>query len=438
MKQNYQEKFERLSPHTLLGRLDSTQQLQLRKIAFRYGFTLQELKKAANASIDLEMWGEPKLIDCWWNWEAESKLKGREFKKYAFTRLDQLLQEFKQQPTRYQNKPLLPLAYRRSKVEVGRSREQDKIFGMCPVQSQKTVCCNLRTIDAVKNCGFGCTYCSIQTMFTKEEVQFDVNFAEKLDQIELDQNRRYHIGTGQSSDALMWGNSHGVLDHMFTFARKWPNALIEFKTKSKKIKYFIEKQVPFNIVCSWSVNPEQVVNNEEHLTSSLEERLQAARKVADRGVKVAFHLHPMIYYQGFREDYICMIYEITRRFSPDEVLFVSFGTLTYPKPIIEKIRSHKIQSKILQMDMVPNPEGKMTYPDHIKEQLFELGYRAFQPWHGEVFFYLCMEEPKFWRKTFGSVYASNEDFEQDFYGKVWPKLGSDLADISQANADRSC
>lgn len=443
MKPNYQEKFERLSPQTLFSHLDGSQQLQLRMMAHRYGFSLQELKNTVDATIDLEMWGERNLVDCWRGWEAESNLVGREFKKQAFAKLDALLLKFKQQPTRYQGKPELPLAYRRSKVEVGRSQDQDKIFGMCPVQSTKTVCCNLRTIDAVKNCGFGCSYCSIQTMFTKEEVQFDLNFSEKLNQIALDANRYYHIGTGQSSDAMMWGNSHGVLDAMFGFARKWPNALIEFKTKSKKVKYFVEKQVPYNVVCSWSVNPDKVVNNEEHLTASFEERLKAARRIADRGIKVAFHLHPMVYYQGYREDYLAMVFEITRRFNPDEVLFVSFGTLTYPKPIIKKIRSHKIQSKILQMEMVLNPEGKMTYPDHIKVKLFGLGFQAFKPWHGKVFFYLCMEQPKFWLKTFGSVYASNEEFEQDFYRRVWPKLdsgtgGLDSDKTNQVYARRGC
>jgi len=400
-------------------------------MAQNYGFSLQELKRTVDAAIDLEMWGEGNLVDYWRSWKTESNLDGREFKKHAFGKLDALLLQFKKNPTRYQGKPELPLAYRRSKVEVGRSRDQDKIFGMCPVQSTKTVCCNLRTIDAVKNCGFGCSYCSIQTMFTKEEVQFDLNFLEKLDQIELDPHRHYHIGTGQSSDALMWGNSHGILDAMFGFARKWPNALIEFKTKSSKVKYFVEKDVPYNIVCSWSVNPDQVIDNEEHLTASLGERLTAARKVADHGVKVAFHLHPMIDYENCDDDYVAMISEITQRFTPDEVLFVSFGTLTYTKPIIKKIRSHNIQSKILQMEMVQNPEGKMTYPDHVKNKLFNLGYQAFKPWHGEVFFYLCMEEPKFWLNVFGSVYSSNEEFEQDFYRVVWPKLGSHLDKFSQ-------
>lgn len=36
----------------------------------------------------------------------------------------------------------------------------------------------------------------------------------------LDATKTYHIGTGQSSDSLMWGNRSGVLDALFAFARK--------------------------------------------------------------------------------------------------------------------------------------------------------------------------------------------------------------------------
>ena len=32
------------------------------------------------------------------------------------------------------------------------------VLGWCPVASPKTVCCNLRTLDAVQGCGMGCSW----------------------------------------------------------------------------------------------------------------------------------------------------------------------------------------------------------------------------------------------------------------------------------------
>jgi len=63
-------------------------------------------------------------------------------------------------------------------------------------------------------------------------------YAEKLLNLKLDQNKTYHIGTGESSDSLMWGNREGILDALFLFAANNPNVILEFKTKSDNVKYF--------------------------------------------------------------------------------------------------------------------------------------------------------------------------------------------------------
>jgi spore photoproduct lyase len=241
---------------------------------------------------------------------------------------------------------------------------------MCPVASPRTVCCNLRTIDAVENCSFGCSYCAVQT-FYHDHIAFDEHLARKLEAISLDPDRFYHIGTGQSSDALAWGNKHGMLDALFEFAAAHPNILLEFKTKSDNVRYIIENDTPDNIVCSWSLNTPVIIDNEEHFTARLEARLDAARRVADRGVRVAFHFHPMVYYDGWREDYTGVARRIIDSFDATEVAFMSLGSVTLTKPVIKKIRELGNPTRILQMELVSDPHGKLTYPDAVKVEMFQ-------------------------------------------------------------------
>ena len=40
------------------------------------------------------------------------------------------------------------------------------------------------------------------------------------------------------------------------------------------------------MVCSWSLNPSVIIDNEEHFTAGLKERIEAARILADKGIKV--------------------------------------------------------------------------------------------------------------------------------------------------------
>ncbi len=422
VREPYTEKFEKIQAQTLFQNLDRSEQDIVRTIAYDNRFTLRELAGFVESSIDLNLWNEKSLCANWIQWRKESGLRGREFKKWAFDRQQKLLKKLAEEETRYDPGENTGPPQRAKIAKIHTGVQKGSVFGMCPVQSDKTLCCNLRTIDAVKNCGFGCSYCSIQTMHAGDNIQFDEDFAAKLESIELDPEKGYHIGTGQSSDALMWGNKNGILDDMFRFARKWPNVVLEFKTKSRNIDHFLRSDVPANVICSWSLNPEVVVQNEEHFTASLRQRLKAARRVSNKGITVAFHLHPMVYHEGWQDGYSSLIEDVTENFSHDEVAFVSFGALTFPKPIVRKIRSSGIKTRIHQISMSPNPEGKMTYPDHLKEKLFGHAYQAFSIWHGKVFFYLCMEESKFWETTFGERFPDNAAFERALLESARAKL----------------
>jgi len=422
LNSDYLDKFGEILETSLFDKLDKDSQIATRNIAERNRFTLQELRIFIESAIDLNIWNEESLISHWRHWRMSTDLKGRGFKKWAFSKLEELLVELREKENDYSGGLAKNPSYRNQKITTLHQTTDIKIFGRCPVYSKATLCCNLQTIDAVKNCGFGCSYCSIQTMYTDDNIQFDEHFGQKLDAIELDPGKHYHIGTGQSSDALMWGNTNGILDDLFRFARKWSNALIEFKTKSKNVDYLLQSDVPDNIMCSWSLNPDIIIENEEHLTPNLSKRLDAARSVADKGIRVGFHLHPMVIHKGWQQGYLALIKDVIDQFHTDEVVFVSFGSLTFPKPVIRKIRSYGIQSKIHQIPMVLNPEGKMTYPDNIKEQLFRHAYDSFKPWHDKVFFYLCMEEKKLWDFTFGKSYKDNKVFEDTLIESALNKM----------------
>jgi len=165
-----------------------------------------------------------------------------------------------------------------------------------------------------------------------------------------------------------------------------------------------------------------VIQNEEYLTVSLNKRLQAARAVADRGIKVSFHFHPMVYYDQWAQDYPAIAKRVLKEFNPSEVLFVSFGSVTLIKSVIKKIREKGLPTKILQMELVSDPHGKQTYPDDIKIKMFKTMYEAFSPWKEKVLLYLCMEKAGIWRQAFGYVYDNNQTLEHEFIPAAcaWP------------------
>jgi spore photoproduct lyase len=408
---SYQEKLDQMEGATLLPLLASPDTETVRRLAVEYQFTFQELRQVAQAARDLEMWAEEPLADWWSNAERKTGGGGRERKKALIRGLDRHLQELAAQEKDYPEQPLAGQSPRQIRLVESDSARQ--VFGRCAAHSEKTVCCGLHTIDAVMGCAFRCSYCTIQT-FYGDEAELATDLAGKLEKIELDPERFYHIGTGQASDSLLWGNRHGMLDALCAFAARNPNILLELKTKSDNIQDLLGRELPRNLVCSWSLNTETVIRNEEHGTASLERRLGAARSLADRGHRVAFHFHPMVHYRGWQEEYGAAADRLKQEFSPTEVAFLSMGSMTFIRPVARQIRRRGGETKVLQMEMTEDPHGKLTYSNEVKIQLYSSLYDRLRPWNEEVFCYLCMETATVWQAVLGRSYATNELFERDF------------------------
>ena len=417
----YSERFALFSGETLYSNLDPSLQENIQEIGFKHRLTFQELRQITEIAADLQMWEEPGLLEQWSELEKSLAGNGQPVKKILFRKLKDRWHSLKNSRTVYKSGQVSdrPSVSSRKKVTVQDS--DNTVFGWCPVASEKTICCNLRTIDAVQGCSLGCSYCSIQNFYDSKHIPVDENLHEKLQSITLNPQKRYHIGSGQSSDSLLLGNKNGVLDAQFDFARNNPNIVLELKTKSKNITWLLEANVPKNVFVSWSLNPQIIIENEEHLTASENDRLRAARTAADKGIRIGFHFHPMVYYDSWRDDYEQLIGRVLSTFSPDEVALVSFGTLTFTKPVVNNLRIKGLQSKVLQIPM-EDAAGKLSYPFHIKEEMFTAAWEAFHPWRDQVFFYFCMEDRKLWESVFGYCYEKNEEFEDALCNQVFQKL----------------
>jgi len=390
--------------------LSSDNRAFIKKESEKFGFSFQEIKHLIDIATDLEMWQEG-LLSSIWSEQGIEKLKGKNLRQKLIKRVAERWEALKNGSNDYTN--FVPEKLFAPKLEFVSQADDSTILGTCPVASEKTRCCNLLTLDAVKNCGFDCSYCSIQSFYTDGKIYLHRNLRSKLDNLDLDPEKIYHIGTGQSSDSLLWGNKDGIFDDLFDFASKNKNVILELKTKSNAIGYFRKTHVPGNVMVTWSLNTDEIITAEEHHTPGLEKRLDAARAIADMGLLVGFHLHPIVEYNGWEKAYHNIVDLIQERFKPEEVALVSLGTLTFIKPVIKLLRKRKLKSKILQMPLV-DAGGKFSYPLEVKRKMFASVYNRFPTdWKQGVFFYMCMEDKSLWQDVFGRSYSSNEEFETD-------------------------
>ncbi len=277
-------------------------------------------------------------------------------------------------------------------------------------------------LNIVDNCAMACSYCVLQNHYDEAVIAVPTNLKAKLAEVELNPAKRYRIGTGEYSDSLLWGNKNDILADLCDFARAHPNAIIELKTKSANVGWILENGIPANVCCSWSLNPQTIVANEEHKTASLDRRLQAARAVADKGVKVGFHFHPMMYFEGWEAEYQALMARVVAMFKPEEVLWISLGCVTMLKGFAQDFRLKYSHSKLLQMETETTPDGKITYAFAVREGLYRNALAALAPWKDQVFQYLCMEHKPMWDSVMGFAYPSMGEFDDAFNASAFAKL----------------
>lgn len=278
------------------------------------------------------------------------------------------------------------------------------------------VCCQYFTIALVSDCHLECTYCILQdylknnpiiTIYTNtEEI-----FSKIKEKVARQPNRLFRIGTGELSDSLGLDHIHEFSKDCVEFAASLPNVLIELKTKTNNIQNLFNLNHQKRTVISWSVNPQKYIEKEELKCNSLEERLHAARLCADAGYSIAFHFDPLLHHENWKEEYTNLVQILSERFSPQELSWVSIGSLRFTKELKKISMDRFPKSKIMTQEMFPSKDGKIRYFRPIREEMYRTVKELIEKNLKHVPRYLCMETKAVWQNVFGETPKSNSQVE---------------------------
>lgn len=175
--------------------------------------------------------------------------------------------------------------------------------------------------------------------------------------------------------------------------------VFEFKTKSDRIEGLLETQGARNVVVGWSLNPQPVIDREEHLTADLNRRIRAASVCAAHGYGIAMHLDPVIVYQGWQRDYEDMISAWFQAVPPDVVRWISLGTLRMTLSQKKMIENRFPGNTILGAELLRGFDNKLRYHDEVRVEVYTRLLdilKAYVQVPGRV--YLCMESAEICRK----------------------------------------
>ena len=277
--------------------------------------------------------------------------------------------------------------------------------------------CNYFIINSDLNCPLDCSYCILQQYLTNPLVTVHVNLQDLWKELDIFLARKklkaLRIGTGELSDSL-------ALDHItensrdfISYFREKKNVFFELKTKTINIDNILDLEPAENIVVSWSLNSAKIAQEEEKGAPLIGERIDAAKKVSEKGFRVGFHFDPLIRHPGWKNGYSRVVEKLLTNIPPSKIAWISLGSLRFPPLLKGIIKQRFPNTRIIYDEFILGKDGKLRYFRPHRLDLYQQMIRFIRNWGGEkIPLYFCMESEGIWEETLKCKPRGKRDVER--------------------------
>ena len=231
------------------------------------------------------------------------------------------------------------------------------------------------------------------------------NLQDKLemigDYIDRAHDKIFRIGTGEFTDSLALNDLAGWTELLMPFFSPRKNCILELKTKASSFQPLLKSRYREGIVVAWSLNTPRVIAKEEHRTTSLKDRILAARECQKAGFVVAFHFDPLIHSSKWEEGLEEVVELLDRYIDPKSIIWISLGSFRYMPGLKWAIKRRFPGTKIFEGEFVTGLDGKFRYFRPIRVDMYAQLAERLAQWHDDLGIYLCMESRDVWQQSLG-------------------------------------
>ncbi|MCT4620775.1 MAG: spore photoproduct lyase [Marinisporobacter sp.] len=244
------------------------------------------------------------------------------------------------------------------------------------------------------SCPGHCEYCYLQTtQGEKPFMKVFVNIEEILEVIQDHINKNSpNITTfesGSITDPIALEHLTGNLKRCIEFFGKSQKGRLRVITKYNNVDSFLNINHHQHTKFRFSINTKYVINSFEHNTASFEERLVAARKIADAGYPIGFIIAPIMIYDGWKNEYEELLSHLKSQLKDyhEEITFELIQhrfTATAKELILTRFPKTKLDMNEEERQLKWGPYGKFKYvypkekSTKIKNYITELIHKNFQ------------------------------------------------------------
>lgn len=240
-------------------------------------------------------------------------------------------------------------------------------------------------IPLTTGCAGHCHYCYLQTtMGSKPYIRVYVNLDEILAQaknyIEQRKPEITRFEAACTGDPVSLEHLTGALEYYINFFGKEKLGRLRFVTKFANIESLLEAKHNQHTRIRFSINSDYVIKHFEPSTSTFEERIEAAGKIAEANYPLGFIVAPIIQYEGWKEGYKHLLEKLAKRL---ENVYVEDLTFELIQHRFTKVAKNVILKRYPKTKLDLDEENrqlkwgrygrfKYVYPKEIADEMVEL------------------------------------------------------------------
>lgn len=278
----------------------------------------------------------------------------------------------------------------------------------CPAGSSEFACCGYLVLTLASNCPMDCGYCFLQEYLADNPgFQVYANYIDAFDELERlrrkAQARGLRVGTGELADSLAFDSLTGISRDLVEYFARRNDLTLELKTKTDEIENLLAIDPNGRTLVSWTLSPQSVFRSTEHRTAPPAARIEAARRVLAAGYRVAFHLDPIIAYDGAERDYLELLDQLFEAIAPERIAFISMGGLRMTPALRAAARQRFPDDPMLVGEEVLGPDGRYRTFTPLRLKLYTALGDRIKSSNARLQTYLCMESASVHRRVFGAA-----------------------------------
>jgi spore photoproduct lyase len=247
------------------------------------------------------------------------------------------------------------------------------------------------------NCPFNCVYCYLRDYYSHGACIFYVNIEDMFSELDKHKGNNEMISCGIVNDSLVFDNITNISHDLINYFKNREDLTLEFRTKSKNIKGLLNEAVYKNILVSFTFSPEEVIEKYEFLTSSLNDRITAAKKLQEHGYDIGIRIDPVINTANRKKAYTDLIIRLMENLDTDKIRDIGLGSLRYTKGLKDKVLSER-KTDLFYNELITGIDGKERYFKGIRIQMYDEIIKEIRK-YGDFDIYLGMEEEYIWKKV---------------------------------------